>query len=79
MPEVPIAVLTSRDPIPVGGIFTQEFVDAFRAIWYEAHEMLTQSVTNGTHIFAEHSSHQVQWDEPQLVIDAIQQVLTATQ
>jgi hypothetical protein len=77
LPDMPVAVLTAGRPVTAGGVFTQEFVEAFPNIWYEAHEMLVQSASRGAHILAEQSSHQIHQDQPQLVIDAIAQVVEA--
>jgi len=45
-----------------------------RKVWVEKHQEWIDKVPSGKHILAEQSSHFIQADQPQLVIDAIKQV-----
>ena len=51
---------------------------ADNAIWMEIHEELSRRSTRGRQIIAENSGHYPHYDEPELVIQAVRQVIEAT-
>lgn len=73
LPDVPIAVLTSmktsKSPSNVG--------DTMRGheLWRAEHDDWVRSARDAVHISTSRSGHEIQADEPQLVIDAIRFVL----
>jgi pimeloyl-ACP methyl ester carboxylesterase len=77
LPDVPAAVLTGLRLDPPSGIYTAEFNTAANEWWFDAHEMLTGSLPRGTHVASDRSGHYIHHDEPELVIEAIRQVLAA--
>jgi formylglycine-generating enzyme required for sulfatase activity len=68
--DLPLVVLTvpdkqRADDVPV------ELSAQFDQIWVELHEGLALMSSNSTHIIVEDSSHFIQHDQPQVVIEAI--------
>jgi beta-lactamase class A len=73
LPDIPIAVLTSMKSDS-----TATFINASprgHVLWREMHDEWFRRSRNGIHIETTHSGHDLQHDEPQLVIDAIRFVL----
>jgi pimeloyl-ACP methyl ester carboxylesterase len=72
--DMPLAVLTvpykkRADDFPV------ELSAQFDQIWVELHKELAQLSSNSTHIMVEDSSHFIQHDQPDLVVEVIFQML----
>jgi len=69
--EIPIVVLTRGKRVwpdtPYG--------DAMEAAWTELQDELSDLSDHSTHIIAENSGHAIHLDEPELVVDAIHDVL----
>lgn len=69
--EIPIVVLTRGKRVwpdtPYG--------DAMEKVWKELQDELSSLNGNSTHIIAENSGHVIHLDEPELVVDAIHDVL----
>ena len=69
--EIPIVVLSRGKRVwpdtPYG--------DAMEAAWKELQNELNYMSGNSTHIIAENSGHVIHLDEPELVVDAIHDVL----
>jgi pimeloyl-ACP methyl ester carboxylesterase len=73
LPDIPIAVLTSMKVDS-----TSPYVNATargHEVWRELHDEWFRRSTNGIHIETARSGHDIQSDEPQLVISAIRFVL----
>ena len=73
LPDLPIAVLTS-----MRSDSTSRFVNVTprgHEAWREMHDEWFRRSRNGLHIQTTHSGHDMQHDEPRLVIDAIRFVL----
>jgi hypothetical protein len=51
--------------------------EAAKTAWLELQADLASRSSNGKHIIAENSGHYIQFDEPDLVIDSIRQVVNA--
>lgn len=66
--DVPLVVVTrgKRDP---------GMSDADTLAWRAAHAQLATLSTRAVHVTAENSSHNVQWDQPELFAEAVEQVL----
>lgn len=69
--EIPIVVLTRGKRVwpntPYG--------DAMETVWKELQDELSSLNGNSTHVIAENSGHVIHLDEPELVVDAIHDVL----
>jgi pimeloyl-ACP methyl ester carboxylesterase len=74
--DKPLMVLSAgaRDPLPGA---SQEQSDRFNEAWTRSEADLTRLSRNSEHIIAEDSAHNIQYDDPELVIDAIRQVVDA--
>ena len=75
--DKPLMVLSAgaRDaPFPGA---SQEQSDRFNKAWTKSGADLTRLSRNSEHIIAEDSTHNIQADDPELVIDAIRQVVEA--
>lgn len=69
LPDVPVVVLTSMKT-------DAENNAASKQQWYNAHEFLKAGVTDFTHISTVKSGHFIQLDEPQLVLNNINFILS---
>ena len=74
--DKPLMVLSAgaRDPLPGA---SQEQSDRFNEAWTKSGADLTRLSRNSEHIIAEDSTHNIQYDDPGLVIDATRQVVEA--
>lgn len=71
LPEVPLVVLTRGKRVWP----ETEYGDAMEASWKELQDELIYLNHNATHVIAENSGHSIHLDEPDLVVDAIHDVL----
>jgi len=76
--DIPLVVLSASEPeIPESFGLSVEEADQVRAVWDEMQAELAALSSRGERVIAEGSSHYVQFDQPELVIEAIRQVLEA--
>jgi pimeloyl-ACP methyl ester carboxylesterase len=76
--DIPLIVLTrglSTVPDPLG--LSDEEAQQVEAVWDELQAELAALSSNGEQVIAEESGHFVHVDQPELVIDAIRQVVEA--
>jgi pimeloyl-ACP methyl ester carboxylesterase len=71
--DIPLVVLSSRKVAAQGGLSAEESAELLA----ELHTELAALSSRGELVFAEESSHLIQWDQPELVIEAINHVLGA--
>jgi pimeloyl-ACP methyl ester carboxylesterase len=73
--SIPLVVLSAEhewiDNTPAGIRFTQ----AFSKYWFAQHEALARLSSRGVHRIIKGSGHQIQLEQPQAVIDAVDEVL----
>ncbi len=69
--ELPLDVVGATEPDPGFG----EFAQAYRQFWNEESQRLAGKSESGKFILAEGSSHHIHLDAPQVVIDAILEML----
>jgi pimeloyl-ACP methyl ester carboxylesterase len=69
--DMPLIVLASGKPNPAFG----QFAKAFQQFWIEQNRALAAKSTNGTCILAAESGHHLYADVPDVVSDAIRQVI----
>jgi pimeloyl-ACP methyl ester carboxylesterase len=74
LPDVPMVILTSIQATR-NNPFYQETAPALQ-VKRDLHAKLFQQFSNGAHIVTSHSGHHIQFDEPHLVIRAIEDVIT---
>ena len=77
LPDVPVAVLTSvqRRAKPELFLETPAAVD----VWRDLHARFFHGFKSGIHVVTPHSGHNIHQEQPQLVIDAIGQVIAAAE
>ena len=69
--ELPLTVISASEPDPRFG----EDAQAFRLFWNEESQALARKSTSGRFVLAEGSGHYIYRDKPQVVIDAILEML----
>jgi pimeloyl-ACP methyl ester carboxylesterase len=75
---IPIIVLT-HEAFPRGAAETQEQRDAKNKLWLDLHDQIAGMSTRGKRTTVENSGHYIQLQQPQIVIDAILEVLQTAQ
>jgi hypothetical protein len=73
----PLAVLTTRHPGDPPPDLPADFMAACEVMFHELQHDLVRLSTRSTHVMAEHSRHRLHPDAPEMVIDAILQVVAA--
>lgn len=76
--NIPLIVLTRGQPeiLPGSGL-SPAIIQQYEQVWQQLQRELTRLSPRGKQIIASHSGHFIQLDQPQLVIDAIEQVIVA--
>jgi pimeloyl-ACP methyl ester carboxylesterase len=74
--DMPLVVLTAPNKERAAD-FPAELNARFNQIWVELQEELVQLSSNSIHVISDKSQHFIQRDQPELVVDAIRQVITA--
>jgi pimeloyl-ACP methyl ester carboxylesterase len=76
---IPLFVLTAGQPFDLSPLqpLPADFPAAFNKAWHTGQDALATLAPNAKHIIATKSGHDIQVQEPQLVIDAIKQVVEA--
>jgi pimeloyl-ACP methyl ester carboxylesterase len=72
VPDVPTIVITSTK---VGPMATGPNSPEGRLVWRQLHDRYLDDVTLGAHILTAKSGHNVQADQPLLIVDAVRQLL----
>jgi pimeloyl-ACP methyl ester carboxylesterase len=76
--DIPLVVLTQGEfAVPDAYGVSGEVVEQAQAAWYEMQAELAALSSNGKQVIAEQSGHYIQLDQPELVIDAIREVVEA--
>jgi pimeloyl-ACP methyl ester carboxylesterase len=75
--DKPLIVLSAGSRGKMFPQFSQKGSDRFNEAWTESQADLTQASQNSKQIIAKDSTHNIQYDDPELVIDAIRQVMEA--
>jgi hypothetical protein len=70
--DLPLIVIASTEPNPNFG----SSAEAYQQFWIEQSESLTKKSTRGKFMRAEGSSHHIHLDMPELVLEAIHEMLT---
>src|SRR5215211_1054273 len=77
LPSMPLVVLTHTQPPDAATLLSGLSVEASERLWGEQQADLTTLLPNSQQILAEESGHYIQRDQPDLVIDAIADVIEA--
>lgn len=75
--DIPLIVLSAGQPdhLPASPDISASMVDEFESVWRQLQAELAELSTRGRLVVAEQSGHYIQLDQPELVIDAILQVV----
>jgi hypothetical protein len=74
--DMPLVVISAHEPADPE--ILAEVYEALDALWLEMQAELASLSSEGSQAMAEESGHNIHLDQPQLVIDAIQQVTEAS-
>jgi pimeloyl-ACP methyl ester carboxylesterase len=74
--DTPMIVLTRSAHAKQEGPVPEEWNDAIRPVWGELQQELAGLSTNSKHIVASKAGHNIQLDEPDLVLDAILDIVS---
>jgi len=76
---IPLFVLTAGQPVDFSSLqqLPADFSAAYNKAWHTGQDALATLAPNAKHIIVTKSGHYIQVQEPQLVIDAIKQVVEA--
>ncbi len=77
--DLPLIVLTQRPTCHFESALLKDISDQLRDIWQNLQVDLSSLSSNSTHIIATRACHDIQVDEPQLVIDAILKIVSEVQ
>ena len=75
--DIPLVVLSAGKATAVSTDLPPDVADRLFQIHQEMQQELVSLSSNSTHIIAEDSGHAIQNDQPEAVVDAIQQVVEA--
>lgn len=76
--DIPLIVIRrGHSELPVGGAVTPEVVQQYEAIWAQMQDELAALSPRGRVVVAEGSGHNIPLERPDLVIDAVAQVVRA--
>jgi hypothetical protein len=75
--DIPIIVLT-HEAFPKGPAETQAQRDAKNKLWIDLHNQIASMSTRGKRVTVENSGHNIQMDQPQVIVDSILEVLRTT-
>jgi pimeloyl-ACP methyl ester carboxylesterase len=75
--DIPLVVLSKSRPFPLPDGLSPEFKQKVERAWRAGQDWQAALLPDARHTVATRSSHYVQLDQPQLVIDAIRQVVEA--
>jgi pimeloyl-ACP methyl ester carboxylesterase len=68
---LPLIVLTRNPQAPQGNILPAEWTQAAESLHQRTQVDLAKLSTQGKHVIASKAGHNIQFEEPQLVIDSI--------
>jgi pimeloyl-ACP methyl ester carboxylesterase len=74
---MPLVVLSKGLPFPLPPDVSPELAAAIESAWIGAQNDLAQLLPGAQHVIATQSGHYIQQDQPELVIDAVRQVVEA--
>lgn len=77
LPDVPVAVLTSVQKREQPQLFLE--TPAAVQVWRGLHERFFRSFSNGSHIVTAESGHNIDQEQPQLVVAAVEGVIAAAE
>lgn len=76
--DLPLVVVTATGPVWWPDMPGQVNQTKFRKMWLDLQQELTKLSSTSRQVFADQSSHFIQFDQPALVIDAIRQMVSTS-
>jgi len=77
--DIPMIVLTATQTANrLADQLPSDVIDQVNALWAEKQGELLALSSNSEQILADDSTHYIQYDQPELIVDAIQQMITMT-
>lgn len=80
-PGIPVVLITAMGPHVLPSFVTEEQKEAFKTIrpmWLKFHNDWVEKIPNAQHIITEKSGHGIPFEEPELVISTIRQMVEKT-
>ena len=76
--DLPLVIITATGPVWWPDMPGQVNPAKFKKMWMDLQQDLTTLSTKSRQVFAEHSSHFIQFDEPSLVAESVRQMIDLT-
>jgi pimeloyl-ACP methyl ester carboxylesterase len=76
--DLPLVILTATGPIWWPDLPAEVDAAQFKQEWLEMQQKLTTLSSHSTQLFADKSSHFMQFDQPQVIVDGVRRVVEAT-
>lgn len=73
--EIPLIVITAGKPLTAEMGLTQEYVDEMARVWPMLQKDLATKSSHGKQIIAEQSGHMVPHEQPDIIVEAIRDIL----
>jgi pimeloyl-ACP methyl ester carboxylesterase len=80
-PEIPVIVITAMGPRVLPSFATEEQkqeMSIIKPMWLKFHDEWVKTIPNGQHIITKNSGHSIPFEEPELVIKTIRDVVDRT-
>lgn len=75
--SLPLTVITATGPTWRPDMPTSVDQARFRKMWLKFQSDLTKLSTNSRQVFADHSSHFINFDQPELISEAVRQMIAS--
>ncbi len=73
--EIPMTVITAGKPLSTEMGLTQEYIDETNRMWPILQKDLATKSSRGKHIIAEKSGHMIPHEQPDIIVDAVRDML----
>jgi pimeloyl-ACP methyl ester carboxylesterase len=73
LPDVPVVVISAMQPVEKPEFFLE--TAPARTVLFGLHDDFAKGFRDGSHVVTKRSGHNIQLEEPELVIKAVQQVI----
>ena len=78
---IPVILITAMGPRVLPKFVTEKQrteLNAFRPMWLKFHQQWIDKLPNGRHLITENSGHGIPFEEPELVVNTIRQIIDLT-
>jgi pimeloyl-ACP methyl ester carboxylesterase len=80
-PGIPVVLITAMGPRVLPDFVTEkdrQELKTFRPVWLKFHQEWVKKIPNGRHLITENSGHGIPFEEPELVVRTIREVVEQT-